>query len=118
MGRISRSLIPKPIDPSRLDRLPGPSRAAGTLVDLDDLPELRREIERVLATLGQRKRQILELRYGLADPSQDAYGIAYTLEEVARVVGHARGWVRGVEGFAMTLLSHPRRSHTLARFLH
>jgi RNA polymerase primary sigma factor len=72
---------------------------------------LRQRIEALLKTLTYREREIIRLRYGLAD------GYTYTLEEVGRIFKVTRERVRQIEAKAVRKLQHPVRSQQLAGFL-
>ena len=64
-----------------------------------------------MQTLNYREREILRLRYGLAD------GYAYTLEEVGRIFSVTRERVRQIESKAVRKLQQPYRSRSLMSFL-
>jgi RNA polymerase primary sigma factor len=64
-----------------------------------------------MQTLNYREREILKLRYGLAD------GYAYTLEEVGKIFQVTRERVRQIESKAVKKLQHPHRSKSLVSFL-
>ena len=72
---------------------------------------LKNRINDVLAALNYREREIIRLRYGLAD------GYAYTLEEVGRIFSVTRERVRQIEAKAVRKLQHPVRSRQLSGFL-
>lgn len=72
---------------------------------------LRDQIEELLKTLTFREREIIRLRYGLAD------GYSYTLEEVGRIFKVTRERVRQIEAKAVAKLQHPVRSQMLASFV-
>ena len=72
---------------------------------------LRRRIAEVLETLNYREREIIRLRYGLAD------GYAYTLEEVGKIFCVTRERVRQIEAKAVRKLRHPIRCSELMGFL-
>jgi len=72
---------------------------------------LKARIADVLAALNYREREIIRLRYGLAD------GYTYTLEEVGRVFSVTRERVRQIEVKALRKLQHPVRSEKLLPFL-
>ncbi|MBC7353695.1 MAG: sigma-70 family RNA polymerase sigma factor [Thermogutta sp.] len=72
---------------------------------------LKRSINEALAELTYREREIIRLRYGLAD------GYAYTLEEVGKIFGITRERVRQIEAKAIRKLRHPVRSRKLAGFI-
>ncbi len=72
---------------------------------------LKSRIADVLETLDYREREILRLRYGLAD------GYTYTLEEVGKIFSVTRERVRQIENKAVRALQHPTRAKRLAAFV-
>jgi RNA polymerase primary sigma factor len=72
---------------------------------------LRERIEELLKTLTYREREIIRLRYGLAD------GYSYTLEEVGRIFKVTRERVRQIEAKAVAKLQNPIRSRYLEPFV-
>jgi RNA polymerase primary sigma factor len=72
---------------------------------------LRERIEELLKTLTFREREIIRLRYGLAD------GYSYTLEEVGRIFKVTRERVRQIEAKAVEKLQNPVRSQMLSAFV-
>jgi RNA polymerase primary sigma factor len=72
---------------------------------------LKSRIAEVLSTLNYREREIIQLRYGLAD------GFAYTLEEVGKIFSVTRERVRQIEAKAIRKLQQPIRSRKLSGFL-
>jgi RNA polymerase primary sigma factor len=72
---------------------------------------LKHHIHAAMETLNYREREILKLRYGLAD------GYAYTLEEVGRIFSVTRERVRQIESKAVRKLQHPQRSKSLTSFI-
>ena len=72
---------------------------------------LKSRIASVLSGLNYREREIIRLRYGLAD------GYAYTLEEVGKIFSVTRERVRQIEAKAVRKLQHPVRSKKLSGFL-
>jgi len=72
---------------------------------------LREKIDELLQTLTYREREIVRLRYGLAD------GYCYTLEEVGRVFKVTRERVRQIEAKAVAKLQHPVRSIELEEYV-
>jgi RNA polymerase primary sigma factor len=72
---------------------------------------LKTRIANVLEGLEYREREILRLRFGLAD------GYAYTLEEVGKIFSVTRERVRQIEGKALRSLQHPTRARQLAPFV-
>lgn len=84
--------------------------------DDDPLMETNREalkaqIDTAMETLNYREREILRLRYGLAD------GYTYTLEEVGRIFQVTRERVRQIESKAVRKLQQPYRAKSLVSFL-
>ena len=65
----------------------------------------------MLEALDYREREIIRLRYGLAD------GYAYTLEEVGKIFSVTRERVRQIETKAVRALQHPIRARKLSAFL-
>ncbi|MEW2545152.1 RNA polymerase sigma factor [Streptomyces sp. NPDC047002] len=65
---------------------------------------LRRHLEAVLSTLGERERKVVQLRYGLSD------GRPRTLEEIGQVFGVTRERIRQIEARTLARL----RDHALA----
>ena len=72
---------------------------------------LKVRIEEAMEHLNYREREILRLRYGLAD------GYSYTLEEVGKIFSVTRERVRQIESKAVRKLQQPYRSRTLASFI-
>jgi len=72
---------------------------------------LKSRIADVLEALDYREREIIRLRYGLAD------GYAYTLEEVGKIFSVTRERVRQIETKAVRALQHPVRARQLSSFL-
>jgi RNA polymerase primary sigma factor len=72
---------------------------------------LKSRIAQVLGELNYREREILRLRYGLAD------GYAYTLEEVGKIFSVTRERVRQIESKAVMKLQQPGRCAALIGFL-
>lgn len=81
-----------------------PSEAAAKSV-------LREQLNNVLATLPDRERQIVELRFGLVDGHQR------TLEEVGQIFQVTRERIRQIEAKALKKLRHPSRKRKLERFI-
>ena len=76
-----------------------------------NLAALKQRLEQVMDELTYREREILRLRYGLAD------GYSYTLEEVGKIFSVTRERVRQIESKAVRKLQSPYRSRSLAGFL-
>ncbi len=72
---------------------------------------LRERIEDALHTLSYREREIIRLRFGLAD------GYSYTLEEVGKIFSVTRERVRQIEAKAVKKLQHPTRAARLSSFV-
>jgi RNA polymerase primary sigma factor len=72
---------------------------------------LREQIQNALTSLGDREREVLELRFGLVD------GRDHTLEEVSRFFNVTRERVRQIEAKALRKLRHPSRSRELRDYL-
>jgi RNA polymerase primary sigma factor len=72
---------------------------------------LKKRVADALEELNYREREILRLRYGLAD------GYSYTLEEVGKIFSVTRERVRQIEAKAVRKLQHPIRSRCLAGFV-
>lgn len=86
-------------DPRRKDPLVEINRSA-----------LRERLDEALSALSFREREIVRLRFGLAD------GYAYTLEEVGQIFKVTRERVRQIEAKAVRKLQHPVRSKSLRSF--
>jgi RNA polymerase primary sigma factor len=76
-----------------------------------NLGALKQKLEEVMTDLSHREREILRLRYGLAD------GYTYTLEEVGKIFSVTRERVRQIESKAVRKLQSPYRSRSLTGFL-
>ncbi len=72
---------------------------------------LKSRIDEAMEHLNYREREILKLRYGLAD------GYSYTLEEVGKIFSVTRERVRQIESKAVRKLQQPYRSRALSSFL-
>ena len=72
---------------------------------------LKQRIAQAMETLNYREREIIKLRYGLAD------GYTYTLEEVGEIFSVTRERVRQIESKAVRKLRSPCRSRSLATFI-
>jgi RNA polymerase primary sigma factor len=76
-----------------------------------NIAALKQRLEEVMTDLSYREREILRLRYGLAD------GYTYTLEEVGKIFSVTRERVRQIESKAVRKLQSPYRSRVLTGFL-
>ncbi|MGC0416731.1 RNA polymerase sigma factor [Embleya sp. AB8] len=72
---------------------------------------LREHLEALLSTLGDRERQVVQLRYGLAD------GEPHTLEEIGRVFGVTRERIRQIESRTLSRLRERSYSEQLRGYL-
>ncbi|MCD6518751.1 MAG: RNA polymerase sigma factor RpoD [Anaerolineae bacterium] len=72
---------------------------------------LREQVRDILASLTEREREVLSLRFGLED------GESLTLEEVGRRFGVTRERIRQIEAKALRKLRHPTRSRKLRDYL-
>ena len=72
---------------------------------------LKHHLNSALNGLNHREREILRLRYGLAD------GYSYTLEEVGQIFSVTRERVRQIESKAVRKLQQPYRSKSLMGFV-
>ena len=79
--------------------------------DMVDRKLMREAIGEVLAELSPRERQVLELRFGLAD------GRSRTLSEVGEVFSLTRERIRQIETKALAKLRHPSRAGRLRDYL-
>jgi len=86
------------------EKLPGP-------VDAASREMLKEHMREILDSLGEREREVLEMRYGLKD------GQYYTLEEVGQAFKVTRERVRQIEARALRKLRHPMRSRKLRDYL-
>ncbi len=80
-------------------------------VDFATRQSLRQELDRLLASLTQRERRVLQLRYGLED------GRPRTLGEIGAEIGLTRERIRQIEGEALNKLRHICRDCCLDEFL-
>jgi RNA polymerase primary sigma factor len=72
---------------------------------------LKERLEEVLASLTERERLVLELRFGLGD------GNPYTLAEVGKQLDVSRERIRQIQARAMRKIRHPTRIRQLHGFL-
>ena len=86
------------------DNVPVPADAAAFTL-------LKEQLTDVLATLTERERKVLRLRFGLDD------GRARTLEEVGKEFTVTRERIRQIEAKALRKLRHPSRSRKLKDYL-
>jgi RNA polymerase primary sigma factor len=72
---------------------------------------LRRHVERALATLSAREKEILCLRFGIGQPD------GHTLEEIGTRFAVTRERIRQIEAKALRKLRHPLRGRHLKAFV-
>jgi RNA polymerase primary sigma factor len=84
-------------DSLRIEQLADPNAADPVLSLVEDAPE--RELRERLATLPERGRKVIELRFGLGD------GVAHTADDVAATLGVTRERVRQIELHALGKLA-------------
>jgi RNA polymerase primary sigma factor len=96
------------------------SSTLGDFIEDEDAPSpmdaaakemLREQVQHALASLSEREREVLELRFGLKD------GKEHTLEEVSRYFDVTRERIRQIEAKALRKLRHPARSRELRDYL-
>ncbi|MEE1928501.1 RNA polymerase sigma factor [Streptomyces sp. TRM 70351] len=92
----------------------------GDLIEDGDAPSpvetaafllLRQHLEAVLSTLGDREREVVQLRYGLVD------GRPRTLEEIGGVFGVTRERIRQIESKTLSKLRHHAFADQLRGYL-
>ncbi len=79
--------------------------------DVTSYSLLKETLGDVLATLTERERKILEMRFGLVD------GYQHTLEEIGKQYKVTRERIRQIEAKALRKLRHPTRVRALQGFL-
>jgi RNA polymerase primary sigma factor len=79
--------------------------------ELTSFSLLKDKLSDVLASLSERERKVLELRFGLGD------GYSRTLEEVGRQFRVTRERIRQIEAKALRKMRHPTRIRQLHGFL-
>ncbi len=85
---------------------------AASVVDHVSGTLVRGDVEQALATLNERERLIIQLRFGLVD------GIPRTLEQLSGVIGVTRERVRQIEVMALAKLRRHPRTSPLIDYLH
>ena len=84
---------------------------APTLLDTASRGLLKEELIKVLSTLSDREKRVLEERFGLQD------GKPKTLEEVGKMFNVTRERIRQIEAKALRKLRHPSRGNKLKDYL-
>jgi RNA polymerase primary sigma factor len=72
---------------------------------------LKEQLNNILASLPDRERRVIELRFGLGD------GRRHTLDEVGQEFGITRERVRQIQKKALNKLRHPRYSRRLREYI-
>ncbi len=110
-------------EPLSLETPVGEEGEGGELADFVEdkhtpLPEeqagmhlLHQQLLKVLASLPDNERRVIEMRFGLLD------GRCRTLDEIGLEFGVTRERIRQIEGKALSRLRHPSRSRQLAEYL-
>ena len=80
-------------------------------VDSASFSMLKEELEEAMASLTERERNVIKLRFGLDD------GKTRTLEEVGKEFNVTRERIRQIEAKALRKLRHPSRSRKLRDYL-
>ncbi len=86
-------------------------QAAENPIEMTSYSFLKEKLADVLASLNERERKVLELRFGLTD------GYQRTLEEVGKQYKVTRERIRQIEAKALRKLRHPTRVRHLQGFL-
>ena len=86
-------------------------RAAENPSDMTSYSLLKDKLGDVLASLSERERKVLELRFGLGD------GYSRTLEEVGKQFRVTRERIRQIEAKALRKMRHPTRIRQLSGFI-
>jgi RNA polymerase primary sigma factor len=72
---------------------------------------LQEQLHAVLATLSEREAGVVSMRYGLTD------GQPKSLDQISKVYGVTREWIRQIEARTIAKLRHPARSQLLRDYL-
>jgi RNA polymerase primary sigma factor len=86
-------------------------KSAAQPIDVATNRFLREQLDDILASLSDRERRVIEMRFGLDDDRR------YTLDEVGQVFGITRERVRQIENKALGKLRHPRYSRRLREYI-
>ncbi len=86
-------------------------KSAGSPNDSLMTQDLTTQVERALATLSPKEKEILRLRFGIGEEGE------HTLEEVGRRFAVTRERIRQIEAKALRKLRHPLRGRNLKAFV-
>ena len=86
-------------------------KSAGSPNDSLLSQDLTTQVDRALATLSQKEKEILRLRFGIGEEGE------HTLEEVGRRFAVTRERIRQIEAKALRKLRHPLRGRNLRAFI-
>jgi RNA polymerase primary sigma factor len=86
-------------------------KSAGSPNDTLLTQDLSTQVERALATLSPKEKEILRLRFGIGEEGE------HTLEEVGRRFAVTRERIRQIEAKALRKLRHPLRGRNLRAFV-
>jgi RNA polymerase primary sigma factor len=86
-------------------------KSAAQPIDVATNRFLREQLDDILASLSDRERRVIEMRFGLDD------GRGYTLDELGQEFGITRERVRQIEKKALGKLRHPRYSRKLREYI-
>jgi RNA polymerase primary sigma factor len=86
-------------------------KSAGSPNDTLLSQDLTTQVERALATLSPKEKEILRLRFGIGEEGE------HTLEEVGRRFAVTRERIRQIEAKALRKLRHPLRGRNLRAFV-
>jgi RNA polymerase primary sigma factor len=86
-------------------------KSAGSPNDSLMTQDLSTQVERALATLSPKEKEILRLRFGIGEEGE------HTLEEVGRRFAVTRERIRQIEAKALRKLRHPLRGRNLKAFV-
>ncbi|HEY7650019.1 MAG TPA: sigma-70 family RNA polymerase sigma factor [Methylomirabilota bacterium] len=86
-------------------------KAAGSPNDTLLSQDLNTQVERALATLSPKEKEILRLRFGIGEEGE------HTLEEVGKRFAVTRERIRQIEAKALRKLRHPLRGRNLKAFV-
>ncbi len=86
-------------------------KSAGSPNDTLMTQDLTTQVERALATLSPKEKEILRLRFGIGEEGE------HTLEEVGRRFAVTRERIRQIEAKALRKLRHPLRGRNLKAFV-